>query len=220
MVAEGGTHHIVTVNPEYVMRARQDPAFARVLNTADLATPDGAGLLIAARILGFRLPQRVTGSDLLVKIAERGATEGWRLFLLGAAPGIAARVATILVHRYKCLRIAGTYAGSPQARDAEHIAALVTEARPHVLLVAFGAPAQDFWIERHRQRLGVPVAIGVGGAFDFVAGTRARAPRWLQRAGLEWLFRLIQEPWRWRRMLALPAFVVQVGRAAWVQRAS
>ena len=206
-VAEGRPHQIATLNPEFVILARRDPVFRHVLEAADLCMADGVGLLWAAQRLGQRLPERVTGSDALPLVAERAARCGWRIYLLGAGPGVAERTAEILGRRYAGLQVVGTHAGSPAAAEAPAIIARICEARPDVLFVAYGAPAQDLWIARHRDALGVPVMMGVGGAFDHVAGVRRRAPQWLQRIGLEWLYRLVTQPWRWRRQLALPQFV-------------
>jgi N-acetylglucosaminyldiphosphoundecaprenol N-acetyl-beta-D-mannosaminyltransferase len=191
---------ICTANPEFVMAAQQDGEFFALLNRADLVIPDGVGLLWAARWLGQSLPERVAGSDLIYRIAERAARLGWRLYLLGAAEGVAQKAAEALQARSPGLVVAGVYAGSPRVEDEDVIIERVRAARPDVLLVAYGAPAQDKWIARHRERLGVPVSMGVGGAFDFVAGAVRRAPRWLQRLGLEWLHRLVQQPWRARRI--------------------
>jgi N-acetylglucosaminyldiphosphoundecaprenol N-acetyl-beta-D-mannosaminyltransferase len=134
----------------------------------------------------------------------------WRLYFLGAAPGVADRVATILQARYPGLVIAGAFPGSPAPAEEDDIVERIRAARSDVLLAAFGAPAQDLWIARNLSRLQVPVAMGVGGSLDFIAGVAKRAPVWIQRIGLEWLYRLIREPWRWRRQLALPRFVWQV----------
>ena len=143
-------------------------------------------------------------------MAEQAARAGWRIYLLGAQPGVADRAAEILIRDHPGLQVAGTFAGTPFDADAPEIIARVRDARADLLLVAYGAPAQDLWIARHREALSVPVMMGVGGAFDHIAGTRRRAPRWVQRLNLEWLFRLVTQPWRWRRQLALPAFVWQV----------
>lgn len=217
-IREGTPHQIVTVNPEFVVAAQRDERFRRVLNAADLALPDGIGLIWASRLLGGRHPQgvtlreRVAGSDLLPKIAALAAKRGYRLFLLGAAPGVAEETARRLRQRNPGLAVAGTYAGSPAIEEEDEIVALVRAARPHILFVAYGAPQQDKWIARNLGRLGVPVCMGVGGAFDFIAGRAKRAPRWMQRMGLEWLHRLYHQPWRWRRMLALPKFAWLVVR--------
>ncbi|WP_119072831.1 WecB/TagA/CpsF family glycosyltransferase [Aggregatilinea lenta] len=207
IVADDGLHQVCTVSPEFVMIAQDDPAFMQVLREADLCVADGIGLLFAARYLGKPLPQRVTGSDGVPLIAERAAREGWSLYLLGAAPGVAERAAQILTERYPGLRIAGTYAGSPAPDEEADIVARVNASSADILLVAYGAPRQDVWIAHNRAHLETHVALGVGGTFDFIAGTVPRAPRWMQRLALEWLFRLIIQPWRWRRMLRLPRFV-------------
>lgn len=216
-IAEGGPHQIVTVNPEFVMEARRNSAFRRVLAAADLATPDGAGLLLAARWRGTPLRGRVTGIALSERIAAEAARGGWSLFLLGAAPGVAERAAAALQRANPGLRIAGCYAGSPRAADEPGIRARIVAAQPDVLLVAYGHPAQEFWIARNQPLLRVPVAIGVGGTFDELAGVVPRTPALIQRAGLKWLHRLVIQPWRWRRIVtAVPLFlwaVLREGRA-------
>ena len=203
-------HQICTVNPEFVMRAQQDELFRNILNNAAVCIPDGIGLLWAAKRLGHPLRERVAGSDLVGQIAARAAQPGWRVYFLGAAPGVADKAAAILQAHYPGLVIAGTFPGSPAPAEEDDIVERIRAARPDVLLVAFGAPAQDIWIARNQPRLNVPVAIGVGGSLDFIAGVAQRAPNWVQRLGLEWLYRLAREPWRWRRQLALPRFVWHV----------
>jgi N-acetylglucosaminyldiphosphoundecaprenol N-acetyl-beta-D-mannosaminyltransferase len=203
-------HQIVTLNPEMLVAAHRDAALRRVLNAADLNVPDGVGLMLAARWLGRPLRERVTGSDGIYRLAARCTQRGYRLFCLGAAPGVAESVARGLTRAYPGLTIAGTFAGSPRLEDEDEVIGRVRAARPDLLLVAYGVPAEEIWIARHRDRLAVPVMIGVGGAFDFVAGVSKRAPHWMQRVGLEWLHRLAREPWRWRRQLALPHFVALV----------
>ncbi len=207
-------HQIVTLNPEMLVAAHDDPTFRRILNSADLNVADGVGLTLAARWLGSPLPERVTGSDGIYRLATHCDRQRHRLFLLGAAPGVAQRVAERLTALNPGLIVAGAYAGSPRAEEEEDLIARVRAAAPHLLLVAYGVPAEEKWIARNRERLGVPVMIGVGGGFDFVAGVTRRAPPWMRRAGLEWLYRLIREPWRWRRQLALPRFVALVAREA------
>ncbi len=206
-IESGAAHQMVTVNPEFVVAAQRDSEFMSILNEASLALPDGGGLLWAARLLGRPLKARVTGVDTVQEVAALAARRGYRLFLLGAAPGVAEQTAARLVSDHPGLVVAGTYAGSPATEEEDEIVARVRAARPHVLFVAYGAPSQDKWIHRNLERLGAPVAMGVGGAFDFISGAARRAPRWMQRLGLEWLHRLCCQPWRWRRMLALPKFV-------------
>ncbi|MCC7359950.1 MAG: WecB/TagA/CpsF family glycosyltransferase [Anaerolineales bacterium] len=210
-VAARAPRQVCTANPEFVMTAQRDAAFRQVLNAADLVLADGVGLLWAARRQGRMLPERVAGSDLIYQLAELAARHGWRVFYLGAADGVAAEAAARLAARYPGLVAAGTYAGSPRVEAEPEIVERVRAARPDVLLVAYGAPAQDKWISRNKAALGVPVSVGVGGAFDFVAGVAVRAPRWARRLGLEWLHRLIRQPWRLRRILtAVAAFPLAV----------
>lgn len=203
-------HHICTVNPEFFVIASKNEAFYRVLQGADACIADGVGILVASKLLGKALPARVTGTDGLQQIAERAASESWRLFLLGAAPGIAEQTAAILTERYPALQIVGTYAGSPHPDEAAAIIERIKVSQADILFVAYGAPQQDLWIDQHRDQLAVKVAMGVGGAYDFITGIVPRAPRLMQRLGLEWLYRLIRQPWRWRRMLRLPIFVLMV----------
>ena len=209
-IAEGRPRQVVTVNPEFVMAAQSDTEFRHIINTSALALPDGVGIWWASRRLGRPVPERIPGVDLVERLAELSAQQGYRLFFLGAMPGVADRAVEVLRGRYPGLAVAGTWGGSPRTEDEAANVARVQAAHPDVLLVAYGAPAQDRWIARNMSRLGVAVCIGVGGSFDYVAGVRPRAPRWLRRSGLEWLHRLITQPWRWRRMLALPRFAWRV----------
>jgi N-acetylglucosaminyldiphosphoundecaprenol N-acetyl-beta-D-mannosaminyltransferase len=185
-----------------------------VINGADLAVPDGVGLVWAGRLLGHPFRGRVPGVELTRRLAALCAARGYRLYLLGAAPGVAEETARRLEAEYPGLAIAGTYAGSPAMEEEEDIVARIRAASPHLLLVAYGAPHQDLWLHRNLPRLGAVVGIGVGGTFDYISGRVPRAPAWMRRAGLEWLYRLVRQPWRWRRMLALPAFGWQVLRQA------
>jgi len=215
-IAQGEPRQIVTVNPEFVMEARRDPQFRAIINNAALALPDGVGLLWAGRMLGQPLRERVTGSDGVPRIAQRAAAKGWRLFLLGAAAGVAQEAARKLEGRYTGLEVVGTFAGSPAAEEEEHIVGLVRRAQPQVLFVAYGHPRQDKWIARNLERLGVPVCMGVGGAFDFITGRVPRAPLWMQRAGLEHFYRLLRQPWRWRRQIDVYHFGL-LTLLAWVR---
>ena len=223
-VDSGKPHHVITVNVEMLVAAHDDPEFAAVLDRGDLNVADSVGVMLAARLLGRPLRQRVTGSDGIYRLAAHSAKKGYRPFLLGAAPGVAELAAQNLKLENPRLDLAGTYAGSPRASDEHDIIQRIRAANPDLLLVAYGVPAEEKWIARNRLRLGVPVMIGVGGAFDFAAGVTKRAPHWMRRLGLEWLFRLVSEPWRWRRQLALPRFALLVikqrlGRSAGHTRA-
>lgn len=218
LVQSGKPHQVVTVNPEFLVMAQSNKEFRRILNAAPVSLADGVGLLWAARITGSPLKGRVTGVDTVLSLAGLAAEKGYRVFLLGAKEGIARSAGQRLQERWPGLCIAGTYAGSPAPEEDESIVARVQAARPHLLFVAYGAPQQEFWIDRNLHRLQVTVAMGVGGAFDYISGATRRAPSALRRLGLEWLFRLIQEPWRWRRMLRLPLFVALVLRSVAMRR--
>jgi lipopolysaccharide heptosyltransferase II len=209
-IATGGPHQVITLNPEFVVLSRRDFIFRQIINRAALVIPDGVGLLWAARWLGRPLPGRVAGVDLVEKLAALSARRGYRLYFLGAAPGVAERAIAVLQARYPGMVAVGAYAGSPDPQEEDEIVERIRQARPDILLVAYGAPRQDKWLARNLPRLGAPVGIGVGGAFDFISGTAVRAPLWMQQLGLEWLHRLWHEPWRWRRMLALPHFILLV----------
>ncbi len=218
----GRVHQVATVNADFVVRSLDDPELRRILQEADMATPDGMPLVWGARLLGVHLEGRVTGADLVPALAALAAQKGYSLYLLGAAPGIAQRAADILVSRNPGLKIAGVY--SPPYHSLldvdEAMLAAVKAAQPDVLLVAFGNPKQEKWIGMHARRLGVPVSIGVGGTLDMIAGLTRRAPLWMQRAGLEWLYRLLQEPRRlWRRYVTdLLRFGPFFLRQWWVMR--
>lgn len=201
---------VATVNPEFVMHARRDSEFRNALEHAGLALPDGIGVVWALRRQGCTLPDRVTGVDFVPRLAELCARRGYRLYLLGAAPGIAGRAAERLRALHPELEIVGAESGSPLPVDDEATIAMVNAARPDVLLVAYGHPKQELWVARNQERLQARVAVGVGGTFDFLAGSVRRAPGPLRRAHLEWLWRLWLEPWRARRMAVLPVYAVSV----------
>jgi N-acetylglucosaminyldiphosphoundecaprenol N-acetyl-beta-D-mannosaminyltransferase len=208
----GRLHHVATVNPEFVMRAQNDREFARVLEGADLCLPDGTGVVWAARRAGCSIRGPVAGVDLVEPLAAICARRGWRMFLLGAPTGVAEELAARLGAAYPGLAVAGHAGGPDPSHDAETLR-MIDEHAPDVLLVAYGAPAQELWIDRLRSRLRVSVAIGVGGAFDFLTGRVTRAPAWMRRAGLEWLYRLAHQPWRVRRMAVLPVYAMRVLRS-------
>lgn len=211
---EPGLHQIATVNPEFVMTARENATFHRVLNDSDLCLPDGIGLLFAGRWQGNPLKERVAGSDLVNALASDAAKYGWRLFLLGAAPGVAEQAAEILSAEHPDIQIAGTFPGSPALEENDDLVQRINQSNADLLFVAYGAPAQDLWIARNSSSLeNVRVAIGVGGSLDFITGRAVRAPKWIQNIGLEWFYRLLREPWRWKRMLALPRFTLSVLRS-------
>ena len=194
------------------MRARKDREFARVLDGAALCLPDGTGVVWAARRQGCEVREPVAGVDLVQPLAAMCSRRGFRLFLLGAAPGVAADLAASLRDANPGLEVAA-HAGSPDSSDDVETVHRIHDHRAQVLLVAYGAPAQELWFDRLQGRLEVSVAIGVGGAFDYLTGRVPRAPAWMRRAGMEWLGRLVRQPWRVRRMAVLPVYAIKVLRS-------
>lgn len=207
-----GLHQIATVNPEFVVMAQSRLEFRKVLNSTALNVPDGVGLMWAARELGRPLKERVTGQELVGRIAALACDRCEGIFLLGARRGIAERAAAALAARHPGLQVAGCWAGSPAAGDEEEIVERVNASGARILFVAYGPPKQELWIARNAARLDAAVAMGVGGTFDTLAGAVPRAPHWVQRAGFEWTFRLLREPRRLRRQLAIPYFMWLIWR--------
>jgi exopolysaccharide biosynthesis WecB/TagA/CpsF family protein/anti-anti-sigma factor len=205
MVEARTPHYVVTANVDFLVQARRDPELRRILVSADLVLCDGTPLVWASRWLGNSLPGRVAGADLVPLLLQRAAVRGWRIFLLGAAPGVGEEAARRIAAQYPALPAIAHY--SPPFRplhEMNHaeIAARIRAVRPDLLLVSFGCPKQEKWISMHYGSLGVPVAIGVGATVDFLAGRVRRAPRWMQRSGTEWIFRMAREPRRLVRRYA------------------
>jgi N-acetylglucosaminyldiphosphoundecaprenol N-acetyl-beta-D-mannosaminyltransferase len=194
----GRTYQIATVNADFVVNSLHDPELRRILQEADMSTADGMPLVWASRLLGGPLKDRVTGADLVPALAERAAARGYSMFFLGARPGVAAQAAAILQQRNPGLKIVGICSPPPSSIFEMDPAVIeqIKAARPDILLVAFGNPKQEKWIRMHAPDLPVPIAIGIGGTFDMIVGVTKRAPVWMQRNGLEWLYRLSQEPKR------------------------
>jgi len=191
---------IVTPNVDHICRLRKDAALRAAYREAFLVLPDGMPILWAARLAGTPLREKLSGSDLVPRLSEHAMRRGYSVYFLGAQPGVAALAANRLQERYPGLRVAGTWSpprnfgGDPEA-NAEAVARL-REAKPDICFVALGSPKQEIWIHRHCATAEVPVLVGVGAAFDFIAGRRKRAPVWMQRSGLEWVWRLCHEPRR------------------------
>jgi N-acetylglucosaminyldiphosphoundecaprenol N-acetyl-beta-D-mannosaminyltransferase len=205
MIASRKPHYVVTANVDFLVQAHRDVELRRILLEADLVLCDGTPLVWASRWLGNRLPERVAGADLAPGLIRTAAEKGYRLFFLGAGPGVAAEAEEKLRQQYPSINIVGTYAppfATLLEMDHAEIVRRVRAAKPDILLVSFGCPKQEKWIAMHHATLGVPVAIGVGATLDFLAGRVKRAPTWMRHTGTEWLFRLAQEPRRlFRRYL-------------------
>ncbi len=210
LIKTGEPAHIITLNAEIVYQAQEDPALLSIINSADLVTPDGIGIVWAGKKLGYPLLERVTGIDLLYLLCAEAVQQRWRIYLLGAATGVAEAAARQLSATYPELQICGWHDGYFPDQEVDGMIHDIRVLKPDLLFVALGAPKQEFWIKQYIKELNVPVSIGVGGSFDVVAGIKERAPEWMIKANLEWLYRLLKEPSRFKRQLALPKFVVRV----------
>jgi N-acetylglucosaminyldiphosphoundecaprenol N-acetyl-beta-D-mannosaminyltransferase len=219
LVARRRGGSVFTPNVDHVVIAEHDPAFRDAYRQADLVFADGMPLIWASRLMGQLLPAKVSGSDLILPLAERGARAGWRFYLLGGAEGVAQAAAENIARRFGATVVGADAASlAVEADDPGTRAALgrIERSRPDVVLVALGAPKQEVWIHRHTPELRPAVAIGVGAGLDFVAGRVKRAPRWVSRSGLEWLWRLAREPRRlWRRYLVRDPEFLRIAWQAW-----
>jgi len=198
-IKEGGFHQIATANADFLIKSINDEELCEVLCRCDLVLADGMPLVWASSLMGNGLRERVAGADLVPQLAALSARRGYRIFLLGAGEESSAGTAEAMERIYPGLCIAGRY--SPEHKqldemDHEEILSRIEAARPDILLVAFGNPKQEKWLAMHRHRLTVPVCIGVGGSFDFMSGKVRRAPEWMKRSGMEWFYRMAQEPSR------------------------
>ena len=211
LLEQEGPHLVVTPNPEIVQRANKDPEFAEILSKADLVIPDGVGVIYAAKILGRPLKGRVPGIDFASGLMKRVAGTGRRLFLLGAAPGVAEQAAVNLRAAHPGLVVCGAHDG--YFKEDGPVADAIRAARADIVFVCLGAPKQEKWITANGRAAGARLYIGLGGALDVFAGKVERAPERFQKLGLEWLYRLIQEPSRIGRMAKLPLFLVSAAGA-------
>lgn len=215
-------HQVATVNVDFLVKALADPELRFILQDVDMATIDGMPLVWGSRLLGTHIPERVAGSDFIPILARRAAQEGLSIFLLGATPEVSARAAEKLVQDNPGLVIAGVISPpfQPVLEMDPAIAAQIRAADPDILLVAFGNPKQEKWIEVYGPQVQVPLMIGVGATLDFIAGEMKRAPKWMQRTGLEWIFRMLQEPRRLfkRYFQDLLYFSIYFTRQYWLQR--
>lgn len=205
---------VVTPNSEILVRAHHNARFKQVLNNASLALPDGTGVIWAGKLLGKKFKEKITGVDIMENLCQKAADYGLTVGFLGGGPKIAERTSECLRKKYPKLRIIFAKSGGKINESGASEEKNGRDKIPPVdiLFVAFGAPKQEFWISRHLDQLPIKVAIGVGGAFDYFSGRVLRAPKLIQKAGFEWLFRLILEPWRFKRQLALLEFIFLVLR--------
>jgi len=204
MIASGKPHLVTTPNPEMIVAAQDDVELREIVNKADLRIPDGISMVVVSRILGASLKERVSGIDLMMKLIEVSALKGYSIFLLGSAPGVAEEAAENLLNRYPGLKIVGTYDG--YFRDDSEVIPKIVEAEPDLLFAGLGAGRQEKWLDHHLAELKT-VGMGIGGSLDVISGRKKRAPEWVRAMYIEWLYRLITEPQRWKRQLALPKFL-------------
>lgn len=210
LLCEKGVSKIYTPNPEIIMAARADESFCKILNQADLCTPDGIGVVYGAKILKTPVQERVAGFDLACGLLAHIARSGEGVFLFGAKPGVAERAAAKLKECYPGLRVSGTHDGYFKAEEEAKIVDQINDSGAKLLLVCLGAPKQEKWIAAHQNELNVNLCMGVGGALDVFAGEVKRAPKLFIRLNLEWLYRLLKQPSRIGRFMALPKFIIIV----------
>ena len=203
-------HLIVTPNPEMMVAAQKDSELKNILNSADLKVPDGAGLILASRMIGRSFKERVTGIDLMLKILELAERKGFSIYLLGSRPGVAEAAVEKLKIKYEKLKIVGFHHGYFTTEEEPDLIEKIRDLKPDILFAGLGAGRQEKWLAKYYKILNIPVVMGIGGSLDVIAGKIRRAPEWVQKWNLEWLYRLITEPRRWKRQLALFKFLAMV----------
>jgi len=209
-VEKDGVSLIVTPNSEIVVNAGKNDLLMDAIKQAEMVIPDGVGLVYASKILGHPLQERVTGIDFLGRALGYLAETGKTAYLFGSKPGIAEKAAARMEEAYPGLKIAGTHHGYFKEEEEEEILREINEAAPDLLCVALGSPKQELFVLKYKDRLKAKAAIGVGGSLDVWSGDLKRAPEFYRKHGLEWLYRFIQEPSRYKRMAALPLFMLKV----------
>ena len=202
---KGLSTHVVTLNAEMAIQAESTPELARCIHQADLIIPDGSGVVFYLRLRGYR-SDRVPGIEVAANLLTIAASEGWSVFFYGGKPGVPEAAQENWQQSHPALRIVGTEHGYLQPSEEQELLNRLHTLQPQIILVGLGVPRQELWIQEHRHLCPHATWIGVGGSFDVWAGLKERAPEWFQDNHLEWMYRLYQEPWRWRRMLALPKF--------------
>lgn len=214
-IVERERQYVCACSANDVMHCQRDRELRTILNRAGLATPDGMPLVWLARVQGFNQVSRVYGPDLTLAVCQLSTQKGYSNFFYGGAPGVAEKLAHALTRRFAGLKVVGTH--SPEFRPAKvledpGVIEKINAAKPDIVWVGLGAPKQDWWVSQHRPALDAPVLIAVGAAFDFHTGRVPQAPRWMQANGLEWFFRLMQEPRRlWQRyLIGNPLFLAYV----------
>lgn len=204
------TTNVVTANAEIIMLGHNDSAYAKILQSASCVLPDGAGTVWGGRKLGFHVPERVAGFDLFLELMKASGEKNFKVYFFGSAPGVAEAAKEKCLKMFPGVNIVGCRNGFFTEADNSNIIANINASGAEVLFVALGAPKQEIWIAQHSQSLKPFLRIGIGGSFDVLAGKMQRAPKWMQEASLEWLFRLYKQPSRLGRMMVLPKFVIKI----------
>jgi N-acetylglucosaminyldiphosphoundecaprenol N-acetyl-beta-D-mannosaminyltransferase len=198
---------IVAINPEKIIKAQDDPSLMQLLNSADFQIPDGIGVILASKFKGGQIRERVTGIDMMLKLCETAAKHEKKIFLYGGKPGRADEAKVKLEEMYPGIQIAGTLHG--YEKDQQVVRDAINQSQADIIFVAMGSPAQENWIIANKEVLHPSVYQGVGGSFDVISGKIERAPESFQKLGLEWLYRLMKEPWRIKRQAVLPLFLIR-----------
>lgn len=200
---------VYTPNPEIVMLAQEDNELFNILNNADLVLADGIGIIIASKLKGLGLKHRVTGVDTMDKLLQYSDKNNRSIFIFGGKPGVAELASKNIKQKYRGINIAGYHHGYFNEEDEIQIINKINDAKPDILFVCLGAPKQEKWINKNKNKLKCKIAMGTGGSVDVYAGVVKRAPLIFQKLGLEWFYRLLKEPWRFKRMLVLPKFLIR-----------
>ncbi len=211
-IEEGGFHIIATCDAYAFTVASKDEEFASILRSADLATPDGMGVVWGAKLLGIPIKERVAGVDIVMKLLPIVEKEGWRLYLLGGVPGVAEKASENIRGSFPKIQIVGWGDGYFKEEEEKEVVKKIKKSKADILLVGMGIPKQEKFIWRNRKDLGVKVAMGVGGTLDVLSGRARRAPRLMRRYGLEWLYRLLVQPSKIEKVARLPYFYLLILR--------
>lgn len=203
-------HQVITINPIMIMAALDSPSHMDAMKRAELLVPDGSGVVWAAKHIGEPVTEKVAGIELMQELFKLGEQKGWRVFLLGASSEIIQAAADKVRNQFPRLNLVGVQDGYFTDSQDDEIIHKIHQVSPDLLFVGRSADKQETWIDRYKMLLNVPIVMGVGGSFDVISGKLKRAPKWMISLHLEWLHRLKQEPWRFKRMLLLPKFVVRV----------
>ncbi|MBF8983382.1 WecB/TagA/CpsF family glycosyltransferase [Lutibacter sp. B2] len=210
LLEEESCSTIITPNTEIVMEAQKDHKLLNVIKNADLVIPDGIGLIYASKIKRKGLTDRVTGVDLMYKVLEYCDRNSKKIYIFGGKPGVSEKATENILKKFPNINVVGNRSGYFKLEEEQEIIENINKSEPDILFTGLGAPKQEKWMDQYKSQLKVRVAMGVGGSVDIWAGTAQRAPEIYQKLGLEWLYRLKKEPWRYKRMMMLPKFMIKV----------